>query len=709
MTENEKAIKVLVIDDDTTLANTLQLYLDNAGYDVDVALDGSGALELARQKSFDILICDYNLPDTKGLDLIKRILEFSSRSVPILLTGTRSMDLALDGMRLGVHDYLVKPIDYDELKKVLSDIVEERKKYLDGKEKLKEITGEQTVRTEEVKTEPVAAGEKTLKLTEEKEQSPGTKQPESAPKSISKGLHPDTSEIFGASDKERTIFDFVLDRVGGVKKKIRNFIIVFCVLTVAFIVLDTVYLQYTNIGKNLHNRIWPPSLVLDSIPSKASVALLDENGNKIIQDLQYAPVTIPKIFPGNYSLKMELKGYNPIERKITVYGELENDGNISIPGQVKNYSDEKTQKYVILFEQSVEIDSDPEGAEIYVDDKKMGMNTPAVVNLTAARHSITLAIEGFDTLGSRSLDNPEGQCVLDITKQTQEEVDQNYWDIKKTDSGYYLKGKFWREVSINSDPAGAQIFADEKKVGSTPFVAKLAYGKHDLKIEKNGYKGWSGSVNVPDQKKIKAVLSKYVELAAYEDGKKGGKDINAAVYVNKIKIKGKTTPFKYAFRPGTHRITFVRHPGYVNWTRYIEVRGISSVIAYMKKEFLDISINISDQNTKQPISAVEIFIDGKKEGSTDVSGVWKGSVKRGSRNIKVKKSGIYEEKTLDQDISEEMKSFEILMAQPQKVSEKEKKVKSKKEILYILIVDTRPQFPGASIYFDGKFKGETAR
>ena len=113
MTDN--IIKILVIDDDPTLANTLKLFLENVGYEVDIASDGETALEMVSQKFYDILLCDYNLPDIMGLELVRKALAVSPRSIPILVTGTRSMELALDGMRLGVHDYLVKPIDYDEL------------------------------------------------------------------------------------------------------------------------------------------------------------------------------------------------------------------------------------------------------------------------------------------------------------------------------------------------------------------------------------------------------------------------------------------------------------------------------------------------------------------------------------------------------------------------------------------------------------------
>ena len=137
MTSNKP--NILIIDDDPTLTSAIKLVLENEGYNLEAASDSSAALEKVGEKNFDILLVDYNLPDMNGLDLIKNAIDVSPRSVPVLITGVSSMDLAFDGMRLGVHDYLVKPIDYDELKKIIKSILDERKHFNKGKERLQRL------------------------------------------------------------------------------------------------------------------------------------------------------------------------------------------------------------------------------------------------------------------------------------------------------------------------------------------------------------------------------------------------------------------------------------------------------------------------------------------------------------------------------------------------------------------------------------------
>jgi two-component system, NtrC family, response regulator AtoC len=130
---------ILILEDDEQSKASLKAILEAADYVVYSASTGQDALGLVKQMFFDILLVDYKLPDINGLEFIKKALIISKDSIPIVITGTNSMDIAVESMRLGVHDFLIKPIDPDELIKNLSHILEEREEYRKGKKKFHEV------------------------------------------------------------------------------------------------------------------------------------------------------------------------------------------------------------------------------------------------------------------------------------------------------------------------------------------------------------------------------------------------------------------------------------------------------------------------------------------------------------------------------------------------------------------------------------------
>ena len=117
----KKKINILIIEDEETQAKILNDFLKKEGYKTQIAENGSKAIELIKKNFFDILICDYNLPDMNGLDIVQNAQEISQKSIPILTTCVNSVDIAIRGMRNGIHDYLVKPFNYDDILKVINN------------------------------------------------------------------------------------------------------------------------------------------------------------------------------------------------------------------------------------------------------------------------------------------------------------------------------------------------------------------------------------------------------------------------------------------------------------------------------------------------------------------------------------------------------------------------------------------------------------
>lgn len=107
--------KILVIDDDIEVRTTLVDILRLEGYDVDSAGDGGRALELIREIEFDLIVLDLRLPDMDGIEILRIVKNASSKTQVILLTGKGTLDTAIEGIRLGVHDYLLKPVRPEQL------------------------------------------------------------------------------------------------------------------------------------------------------------------------------------------------------------------------------------------------------------------------------------------------------------------------------------------------------------------------------------------------------------------------------------------------------------------------------------------------------------------------------------------------------------------------------------------------------------------
>jgi DNA-binding response OmpR family regulator len=107
--------KVLVVDDEDTLRLTIKTRLNAGGFETDAAVDGEEAIEKLKQTPFDVVLLDINMPRMDGITA----LEIISRQYPatdvIMLTGFADFSTAIDCLKKGAKDYLVKPIDTTEL------------------------------------------------------------------------------------------------------------------------------------------------------------------------------------------------------------------------------------------------------------------------------------------------------------------------------------------------------------------------------------------------------------------------------------------------------------------------------------------------------------------------------------------------------------------------------------------------------------------
>jgi len=107
--------KILVLEDDELFCDSLEDFLDDEGFEVDIANDGEECLELNYSKNYDLYIFDINVPKINGLDLLAQLRASQDLTPTIFLTSYKDKDTLHQGFKNGCDDYVKKPVDLDEL------------------------------------------------------------------------------------------------------------------------------------------------------------------------------------------------------------------------------------------------------------------------------------------------------------------------------------------------------------------------------------------------------------------------------------------------------------------------------------------------------------------------------------------------------------------------------------------------------------------
>lgn len=110
-------MRVLLVEDDTALAEGIRVALRREGYRLDWVADGLAAEHALRCEQFDLVLLDLGLPGLDGLDVLRKVRSRHNNDVPVLiLTARDGMADRIQGLDAGADDYLIKPFDLDELK-----------------------------------------------------------------------------------------------------------------------------------------------------------------------------------------------------------------------------------------------------------------------------------------------------------------------------------------------------------------------------------------------------------------------------------------------------------------------------------------------------------------------------------------------------------------------------------------------------------------
>jgi len=121
------AISVLVIEDDIQYGQMLREALEHFGYRVHLSFSATGGLDIIRQNKVDIVISDINMPGVNGIELAKKVMAMYLDIPVVLVTGVHDLSLVKHALKLGVSDYIVKPIKIDEIPVVIERNLERKR------------------------------------------------------------------------------------------------------------------------------------------------------------------------------------------------------------------------------------------------------------------------------------------------------------------------------------------------------------------------------------------------------------------------------------------------------------------------------------------------------------------------------------------------------------------------------------------------------
>ncbi len=119
--------KILIVDDEASVGQFLSIMLEREGYQVDAVLSGKEALEKIAQDPPHVVLADLRMPEMDGIELLTRIKEEDPRIAVIIMTAYGSLESAVEAMRKGAFDYVMKPFQIEEIKLVIKRALEERK------------------------------------------------------------------------------------------------------------------------------------------------------------------------------------------------------------------------------------------------------------------------------------------------------------------------------------------------------------------------------------------------------------------------------------------------------------------------------------------------------------------------------------------------------------------------------------------------------
>jgi len=118
------AQRLLIVEDEDTLCKSLQRVFSKEGYEVDRADSAESAFKLLERNSYDLIITDIILPGISGIELMTKYRETNPAQKVIIITAYASLTTAVEALKAGASDFIIKPLMHDEMKRAVSRVLD---------------------------------------------------------------------------------------------------------------------------------------------------------------------------------------------------------------------------------------------------------------------------------------------------------------------------------------------------------------------------------------------------------------------------------------------------------------------------------------------------------------------------------------------------------------------------------------------------------
>ena len=138
-------MKILVVDDERAIRNSLKEILMDEGFTVEVAEDGPSALAIAAKERYDVIFCDIKMPGMDGIEVLDKLGEAGVESSVIMISGHGDIDTAVECIRKGAYDFIQKPLDLNRILITVKNATDKTKLVQETKTLKKKVYGQQMV------------------------------------------------------------------------------------------------------------------------------------------------------------------------------------------------------------------------------------------------------------------------------------------------------------------------------------------------------------------------------------------------------------------------------------------------------------------------------------------------------------------------------------------------------------------------------------
>lgn len=473
--------------------------------------------------------------------------------------------------------------------------------------------------------------------------------------------------------KGKTVFeevgDWLFKKFDELKKTILKVVIAIFLATIVLAGVD-VFLQITPFGKKVYDRMNPPDVVISTVPSGAVVSMKTKEGEVILNNISSAAeIPLRKVKPGSYIVTALKDGFRPVQRVV------------QIEGQKKSKKGGR-EKVEIMFDFVLNVESVPSGASVYVDGNKFG-TTPCKAQLLAAPHTIRLAMEGFEDLGSNAKERKEGQCNVDFTMSSVEEifaeVDKRFWEceLKNVDSEnvFSVKGNLFKKMNVTSEPKGMMIHVqgESQPRGNTPLNTSFKIGKYNIRFldpsARYGEYVKEVKVDASSDSNVFVKMNKFITFRVRS------KDSPGDTFITKVKISNQqmsitkdistSKPIRIALPVETFDILFYGDAEYKSYKiSNVNVDNVSTVTGELEYAKIDFTIAVKSATTSQ-IQEAYIWQGKKLLGKTEANGIFKSSLLPGKHELKVIAKG-FDDQIVNIELTTKGKNhMDVFVLEPQ--------------------------------------------